>query len=248
MSSYLTAAQPLQQEVLDRSGYSLATPHHYLCHFRNCWWYASVFLVLALPTPTVGCMLCGLHGITQRLEPPTLQTKSLKRKQWNPCWKWAKTTNQNWTALLAPDRHCALNSAGEQRDRGIKLLAPSAGAPDDYQPFTFTFDRVFMPFHTQEDVFAEISQLVQSALDGYKVISTIQAIWNYGTMQGFLFCLVLDTSLEIWIGPLNQTVHWYTGGQMYDALIRQVWGSTFSMTCLFWSLESTDSTLWAMCF
>ena len=58
---------------------------------------------------------------------------------------------------------------GEQRDRGIKLLAPAAGAPDDFQPLEFTFDRVFMPYHTQDDVFSEISQLVQSALDGYKV-------------------------------------------------------------------------------
>ena len=34
---------------------------------------------------------------------------------------------------------------------------------------SFKFDRAFTPQHTQEDVFAEVSQFVQSAVDGYNV-------------------------------------------------------------------------------
>jgi hypothetical protein len=45
------------------------------------------------------------------------------------------------------------------------------------QKLSFSYDKVFDHNASQEDVFVEISQLVQSALDGYKVLTL-----NYNMM------------------------------------------------------------------
>ncbi|KAJ4703279.1 Kinesin-like protein [Melia azedarach] len=62
----------------------------------------------------------------------------------------------------------AYPSSVESLGRGIDLVQSG-------QKYPFTFDKVFSHEASQQDVFVEISQLVQSALDGYKV-----CIFAYG--------------------------------------------------------------------
>lgn len=69
----------------------------------------------------------------------------------------------------------------------LNISRPVKGADDRPESHGFTFDKVFNPSTSQETVFDEVSEFVQSALDGYNV-----CLFSYGqtgsgkthTMQG----------------------------------------------------------------
>jgi kinesin family member C1 len=70
---------------------------------------------------------------------------------------------------------------------GLKITRLLKGPEDRPESHGFTFDKVFNPSTSQENVFEEVSEFVQSALDGYNV-----CLFSYGqtgsgkthTMQG----------------------------------------------------------------
>ncbi|KAL1809078.1 hypothetical protein ACET3Z_026068 [Daucus carota] len=86
--------------------------------------------------------------------------------------------------LLPDDSHAtdpavSFPTSGELVGRGIDLIQSG-------QKYPFTFDKVFSFEASQQDVFVEISQLVQSALDGYKV-----CVFAYGqTGSGKTFTMM----------------------------------------------------------
>jgi kinesin family protein C1 len=77
----------------------------------------------------------------------------------------------NNSALLAT----SFPVTGELLGRGLEIVVPGSLTNQPPQRHSFAFDRVFGPQSGQEQVFEEIGELVQSALDGHKV-----CIFAYG--------------------------------------------------------------------
>lgn len=85
--------------------------------------------------------------------------------------------SESTSAVAVMDR----NSGGELAGRGLEISSSSGNGggnsskTSNPQKYSFAFDKVFGPSASQADVFEEVSALVQSALDGYRV-----CIFAYG--------------------------------------------------------------------
>ncbi|KAK1304895.1 Kinesin-5 [Acorus calamus] len=102
----------------------------------------------------------------------------------------------------------------EYQGRGIDLLQGGKY----WQKYAFSFDKVFDHGASQQDVFVEISQLVQSALDGYKV-----CIFAYGqTGSGKTYTMMGRPEAATQKGLIPRSLEQASVLEIYNETIRDL--------------------------
>ncbi|KAG0344830.1 kinesin-like nuclear fusion protein [Podila humilis] len=131
--------------------------------------------------------IAGLKTSIAQLEEQIRMEETLRRKLHNTiqelkgnirvfCRVRPVSTNRNATKQETTTASITFPDYPEQgKQIEFAHAKESARGNSIEKSYPFAFDRVFQPTSTQQDVFDEISQLVQSALDGYNV-----CIFAYG--------------------------------------------------------------------
>jgi hypothetical protein len=73
---------------------------------------------------------------------------------------------------------------GDLLGRALDITVPGSLTGQAPTKHSFTFDKVFGPSADQGAVFEEISELIQSALDGHKVRMCVGCLWCVGLVGG----------------------------------------------------------------
>uniref|UniRef100_A0A7S1NSE7 Kinesin-like protein n=1 Tax=Eutreptiella gymnastica TaxID=73025 RepID=A0A7S1NSE7_9EUGL len=120
-----------------------------------------------------------------------------------------------------------------QGGRTLEIANPSKGGSETNKT-VFHFDGVLNPLASQEDAFTDISQLVQSALDGYKV-----SVFAYGqTGSGKTYTMMGPDS-----GMSNTDLHSQVHRGMIPRAVEQIFCTQEDMKQSGWTFTFTASFL-----